>query len=218
MHFGRACVRGQKGRIYMEHFDEEIEKIIEEPVQTGGLNWKKEVLEWIGAIVVALILAFFIRTFIFTLVQVEGPSMEDTMHTGDRVFVLRLLYEPKAGDIVVFTPDQHPDTPYIKRVIATEGQTVDIDFVNGIVFVDGEALDEPYTKTLTNRNGDTQFPLTVPEDCIFVMGDNRAHSHDGRSSDVTSDESPVIGCVSKKDVMGRALFRLWPLNQFGKLQ
>ena len=211
----------------------------EEPKKS--FNLKKEIGEWAVAIVVAVVLAFIIRTFLFELVQVSGPSMENTLHTGDRLVVTKLNYTPKQGDIVVFRPDQHPNEPYIKRVIATEGQTVDIDFARSIVYVDGEVYEEDYIKNDTNNKYDVQFPLTVPEDCVFVMGDNRQQSHDGRSLDVSSikenaDEGDVrityidentgkqtedaiyYGCVHKDDIMGRAVFRLWPFNKFGGLK
>ena len=204
-------------------------------------NWKKETGEWISAILIAVVLAFFIRTYIFTLVQVSGPSMEETLHTGDRLVVTRIGYTPKQGDIVVFKPDQHPNEPYIKRVIATAGQTVDIDFEQGIVYVDGKELSEDYIKNPTQRQSDVQFPITVPEGCVFVMGDNRMESHDGRSLDVSSiktkdvsdddyrysylnektgkiEETPIYyGCVDNDDIMGKAQFRLWPLDKFGSL-
>ncbi len=206
-----------------------------------AFNWKKEVREWFVAIVVAVILATIIRTFLFTLVQVSGPSMESTMHTGDRLVVVKLNYTPKQGDIVVFRPDWHPNEPYIKRVIATEGQTVDINFRTGTVYVDGEVYEEDYIKNATNNNGDVRFPITVPEDCVFVMGDNRQQSHDGRSLDVSSIkedaeendyyysafdeetgkivEKPIYyGCVHEDDIMGKATLRIWPFNKFGILK
>lgn len=218
--------------------------------QPKKFDWKKEIKEWVSAIVVAFVLVFIIRTFFFEMVQVDGPSMENTMHTGDKLVVTKFLYTPEQGDIVVFRPDMHPDTPYIKRVIATEGQTVYIDFniagENGTVYVDGEVYDEPYIKNLTNRNGDVDFgtmedPLVVPEGCVFVMGDNRMQSHDGRSLDVSSikedgtdsdyhysyvdtktgnveDAAIYYGCVHEDDIMGKAVFRWWPFSKFGTLK
>lgn len=211
---------------------------------------KKEIMEWIGAIVVALVLVFIIRTFFFEMVQVDGPSMENTMHTGDKLVVVKLNYTPEQGDIVVFRPDMHPDTPYIKRIIATEGQSVYIDFniagENGTVYVDGEVYDEIYIKNPTNRNGDVNFgtmddPLIVPENCVFVMGDNRMQSHDGRSLDVSSikesgteddyyysyvdsatgnveDVAIYYGCVHEDDIIGKAVFRWWPFSKIGGLK
>lgn len=222
-----------------ENIQQTTEEIMTE--EPKAFNWKKEVGEWFVAIVVAVILAAIIRTFLFTLVQVSGPSMESTMHTGDRLVVVKLNYTPEQGDIVVFRPDWHPNEPYIKRVIATEGQTVDIDFRTGTVYVDGEVYEENYIKNKTNNNGDVQFPITVPENCVFVMGDNRQQSHDGRSLDVSSikedageddfyysafdEETGKIekkaiyyGCVHEDDIMGKATLRLWPFNKFGVLK
>lgn len=227
-----------------DNFNEPIANTNEEisvSPEVEPFNWKKETGEWISAILIAVVLAFFIRTYIFTLVQVSGPSMEETLHTGDRLVVTRLGYTPKQGDIVVFKPDQHPNEPYIKRVIATEGQTVDINFEKGIVYVDGEEIEEDYIKNPTQRQSDVQFPITVPEGCVFVMGDNRMESHDGRSLDVSSIktkdvtdndylyscldektgkivEKPIYyGCVDNDDIMGKAQFRLWPFDKFGSL-
>ena len=203
---------------------------------------KREILEWIVAIVVAVAVAFIIRTFFFTLVTVSGGSMDNTLQNGQKLVVSRFNYTPEQGDIIVFTPDLHPDTPYIKRIIAVEGQTVDID-KRGVVYVDDKVLDEPYIKNTTVLNGDVQFPITVPEDCVFVMGDNRQGSHDGRSLDVSSiNENPVAedqktafriindngtvsvreeylyyGCVHEDDIMGKAVLRFWPFGKFGGL-
>ena len=105
-------------------FEEENYEITNE--EPKGKSMKKEILEWLTAIVIAFAVAFVIKTYFFTLVAVSGPSMDSTLHNGDRLVVLRFNYTPKQGDIIVFTPDLHPDTPFIKRIIATEGQTVDI--------------------------------------------------------------------------------------------
>ena len=103
--------------------------------------------------------------------------------------------------------DTFQKEPIIKRVIATEGQTIDIDFNAGIVYVDGKALDEPYVNSPTNNQLDFTGKVTVPENCVFVMGDNRNDSTDSRSS--------LIGCVDKRYIMGKVLLRILPLNKFG---
>ncbi len=173
------------------------------------INWKREIAEWVLAITFALIAAFLIKTFIFTLVTVDGPSMEPTLYTNDRLYVNRLMYTPQNGDIVVFMPHNFPRKPFVKRVIATPGQTIDIDSMNSIVYIDNEPIAEPYIAESIIRSGDMQYPLTVPDDNYFVMGDNRGNSHDSRDSDV--------GLVSKKEIMGKALFRFWPLSNMGSL-
>ena len=168
---------------------------------------QREILEWVLAIVIAVILALIIRETLFTVVKVDGASMQNTLQHNDRLIVWRLGYEPKAGDIIVL--QQEGKDPYIKRVIATEGQEVNIDFVTHEVSVDGVVLDEPYIKEPTSRRGDVTFPVVVPDDCVFVMGDNRNNSMDSRVSSV--------GMVENDDVMGKAVLRIFPFQEFGLL-
>ena len=128
-----------------------------------------------------------------------------------------MFYTPKRGDVVVISRNTENSTvvgsykePIIKRVIATEGDIVDIDFSKGIVYVNNEALNEPYIKEPTTRMGDVKFPLVVKENCIFVLGDNRNDSKDSRSSEIGED-----GQVDIKYVLGHAILRVFPLNKFG---
>ncbi len=168
----------------------------------------KELIDWVMVVVVALVITFIIRTFIFTMVVVDGPSMQNTLVTGDRLAVVRLGYEPKTGDIIVFYPNGDKSRPYIKRVIAIEGQTVDIH--DGQVYVDGVLKDEPYLGSPTTENGDQTYPLTIPEGYLFAMGDNRQHSLDCRST--------TVGLVDYQDIVGKAWLRLFPFDsRFGSL-
>ncbi len=116
------------------------------------------------------------------------------------------MYQPSRGDIVVVTKPNSENEPLIKRVIALEGQTVDIDFSKGIVYVDGEALDEPYVNTPTNLRYDVKFPITVPKGDLFVLGDNRNGSLDSRSS--------RIGFIDTRYVLGKVYLRIFPLGAF----
>lgn len=172
--------------------------------------WVRELLEWVQAILFAVILGYFIKTFLFTLVLVDGASMNPTLSDGDRLFVYKLFYKPKAGDIVVFRPVNDPQRPYIKRVIATGGQEIDFNFEKNEVYVDGVLLDEPYILEPTRLRGDMSYPLVVDENCVFVMGDNRNDSHDSRRTDV--------GLVNKSQIMGCAVFRWWPLDKIGGIE
>ena len=172
-------------------------------------NWKKEALDWVVSIAIALIIALLIRRYVFTLVKVDGPSMNPTLSDGDTLFTQRLLYTPQVGDVIIFRPPNSPKTPYVKRIIALEGQTVDIDSVTGAVTVDSKQIDEPYIKEPIQRMGDIQFPYTVEKDCVFVLGDNRNNSHDSRDSDV--------GSVPVENIIGKAQFRLLPFNTFGSI-
>ena len=130
--------------------------------------------------------------------------MEPTLWNGDRLLVLNsiLCGDYQYGDIVILRKDTFMLEPIVKRVIATEGQTVDIDFSAGTVYVDGEPLQEDYIAELTFLEEGTQFPLTVPEGSIFVLGDNRNHSSDSRKAS--------LGTVDVRYVIGRAVFLAFP--------
>ena len=133
--------------------------------------------------------------------------MLPTLHDGDWLVVSSAAYDdPQYKDIVIVTQPNYFHEPIVKRVIATGGQTVDIDPVAGIVYVDGEALDEPYTMEPTYTLDDIQFPLTVPEGMLFVMGDNRNDSSDSRSS--------KVGLIDQRYVLGKVSGRLMPLGQW----
>ena len=173
-----------------------------------------EIFEWVQAIVVAFVVAMFLRTFVFTMVYVDGQSMEPTLHHAERMVVSRLGNNSlEYGDVVIFRPANSPETPYVKRVIATEGQTVSFDFETGETLVDGEVIDEPYILAYINEDRFGSFnpyfksEEVVPEGHIFVMGDNRNNSRDSRYSEV--------GMVSVDDVIGKAVLRVWPLNRIG---
>ena len=160
----------------------------------------RDLYEWAQALVCS-VLAF---TFVIRLIGVDGHSMVPTLQDGDRLLVLNAMLDNdyEYGDIVVLRKDTFLEEPIVKRVIATEGQTVDIDFVSGAVYVDGELLEEDYINEPTYVEEGTEFPLTVPEGSIFVMGDNRNHSSDSRSSD--------LGTVDTRYVIGKAVFLLFP--------
>ncbi len=184
--------------------------------QPESLNWAKEIFEWVACIAIAIAVALLIKNFVFTLVKVDGSSMNPTLTNGDRLFTRVIGYtEPKQGDIIIFHPSiseknraPKKDLAYVKRVIATEGQVVDIN-VNGEVLVDGKVLKEDYISENINIYAfmTTPLPFKVPEDTVFVLGDNRNNSHDSRSADV--------GAVPLENIMGKAEFRLWPLGKFG---
>ncbi len=195
---------------------DEIE-IVEKQEQDGDTSPKKsnskeadvnrELFDWASSLVTALIILTITFAFLFRLVGVSGGSMEHTLHGNDFLIISDLFYEPKAGDIVVMTKKTFSPDSFVKRIIATEGQTVDIDYDSGVVYVDGVKLDEPYTKTPTTRRGDVMFPVTVPPGHIFVMGDNRNGSTDSRVS--------LIGMVDERHILGRVLLRVFPFNKFG---
>lgn len=176
------------------------------------LGWKKSVVlylhDWLY-LLMAILLTFLL---IFRIIVVSGDSMYSTLWDGDYLLLLSNLFyhDPQQGDIVVISKESFDNgSPIVKRVIATEGQTVDIDFENGIVYVDNIALEEDYIHNLTQNSEGTQFPLVVEEDCIFVLGDNRSVSMDSRS--------PAIGQIDKREVLGKAIYLLFPGTSHGQL-
>ena len=164
----------------------------------------RELYEWVQALVGSVLVVVLVFTFVIRLIGVDGHSMVPTLQDGDRLLVLNsMLYDDyKYGDIVVLRKETFLEEPIVKRVIAVEGQTVDIDFSVGSVTVDGVELDEPYINELTFTDEGTAFPLTLGEGEIFVMGDNRNHSTDSRDS--------RIGPVDTRYVVGRAVAMVLP--------
>lgn len=165
--------------------------------------------EWLECIIQAVILVVFSMTFVFRIVTVEGESMRDTLYNGDRLVVYRWNYAPTDGDVVVISRGQLIDKPIIKRVIATEGQTLEINFSNGKVKVDGKTLDEKYIKEPMWLQGDADIPYVIPKGYSFVMGDNRNRSTDSRFVEV--------GLIPNQNIVGRAGFRIFPFRCIGKI-
>jgi len=198
-------------------FAENIEFKEEAPAKK---TFSKEVLEWCEILVTAVIAVIVIFMLFFRIATIDGTSMNNTLLHGERVVITNLGYKPSQGDIVVISRNIEnstasqtaTNTPIIKRVIAVGGQTVDIDFEKGIVYVDGVALDEPYTSSPTHSKYEVNFPLYVPKGYIFVLGDNRSVSLDSRSSKIGEG-----GLIDTRYVLGHAVFRILPFNKVGRL-
>ena len=169
------------------------------------LTWQQSLMLYVhdlSGMLIAIMIAFLL---IFRVIVVSGDSMYSTLVDGDYLLLLSNVFyqEPKQGDIIVASKDSYDDgAAIIKRVIATEGQIVDIDFDNGIVYVDGLPLEEPYIQNLTTRSEGVLFPLIVEEGCIFVLGDNREVSKDSRH--------PEIGLIDTRQVLGKAIYLMLP--------
>ena len=164
----------------------------------------RELYEWVQALVGSVLVVVLVFTFVIRLIGVDGHSMVPTLQDGDRLLVLNsMLYDDyKYGDIVVLRKETFLEEPIVKRVIATEGQTVDIDFDEGVVYVDGQALEEDYIREPTYLDEGLAFPITVPEGCIFLLGDNRNNSMDSRD--------PSLGPVDVRCVIGKAVALVFP--------
>ncbi len=177
-------------------------------IETRTIHLKKSegaasIYEWVHSLVFAVAIVVIILTFFLRLVDVSGPSMLDTLKSGDKVVITNFLYTPKDGDIVVISHGAVYSEPIIKRVIATEGESLDIDFETGVVKVNGKVVDEPYIKSKTLA-GDNEIPSVVPKGKVFVMGDNRGLSMDSRSK--------KIGLIDINNVIGKARCVVFPFS------
>ena len=175
--------------------------IVEETKAQADQGW----YSWLRTLVCVVLATVLVFTLVVRVVRVDGQSMRETLQNGDILLTVNrhLAGELKAGDIVVVKKEYFEDgKPIVKRIIATEGQTVDIDFDEGVVYVDGQALEEDYINERTYLEEGTEFPLTVPEGSIFVMGDNRNRSSDSRDY--------RLGTVDTRYVIGKAVFLAFP--------
>lgn len=187
---------------WIEYFPDNLTP---EQAEKSNRKWSK-IYDLVSSVTTAIVIIFILFTFVCRPSSVAGTSMIPTLNNGDWLITMPKS-EYESGDIVVITQPNIFNEPLIKRIIATEGQKVDINFVSGQVFVDDVEIDEPYIYELTHKRGDQTFPLIVPEGCVFVMGDNRNGSTDSRWSD--------IGFIDTRYVLGKATFRILPFGDFG---
>lgn len=182
-----------------------------EEIEQMESNSRKNIYDWIQCLMSALIVCIVLFIFVVRVIDVRGTSMYPTLNNEDKMLVSDLFYKPKTGDVVVFKKDQYdPDRALVKRVIATEGQEINIDFDRGIVYVDGEAIEEDYINELTTTKLDFIGPQTVPDGCVFVMGDNRNMSTDSRKTE--------IGMVDNRLIIGKVYLVIFPLESFGMVK
>ena len=166
----------------------------------------REVYDWIQSLMAALIFCVILFSFFVRLIDVSGPSMNPTLYDGNKMLVSDLFFKPHRGDVVIFKTDNYdPEKALVKRVVATEGQEINIDFENGVVYVDGQPIDEPYVAEPIHAKLDFIGPKTVPEGCVFVLGDNRNSSRDSRYSQ--------IGMVDERMILGKVYAVVYPFNE-----
>ncbi len=187
----------------------------EQPKLTKAEELKADLYFWLQALTMALVALILLFTFVGRIIAVDGGSMLPTLHDGDMLLLRSIGYTPKQGDVVVLTKDfsHYVDQPIVKRVIAVGGQTVRIDYEQSKVYVDGVALDEPYTNEsiMLRPGGDlTIEELTVPEGSVFVLGDNRNNSSDSRHCE--------LGAIDNRYILGEAVMILLPFRDTGVLQ
>lgn len=178
--------------------------------KTHAESRDRNILEWYEALISAVVILVLAFSFVFRIIQVEGESMERTLYQGQKLVVWGAGYTPARGDVVIVDSYTSYGRPLVKRVIALGGDSVDIDFETGVVQVNGEVLDEPYLSEPTWLSYDVEFPITVPEGTVFLMGDNRNNSLDSRSS--------KVGCIDERDILGKVLLRFLPFEDFGVIE
>lgn len=203
---------------------EQPEKASKEWIPANVREAVGDVMDTCESVLVAMFVVLLIFTYLFSVAVVEGDSMLPTLQDADRLLLINFA-DPEPGDVVVLNSDSaytfdaagqlREDgglgKKIVKRLIAEANQTVDIDFAAGIVYVDGKPLAEPYTSTLTTRDeGAFTYPITVPEGYVFVLGDNRSVSKDSRH--------PDVGLIPEEDIVGKVWLRVYPLDDFTKVE
>ncbi len=172
-------------------------------------RFEEVIYQCAGTLFWGMVVFLIMFSLIFRHVTVDGGSMNDTLRDGDRLIVSAVGYTPKCGDIVVITHGEDLNEHLVKRVIAVEGQSVSIDSETGEVAVDGVLLKEYYIKGKTIAGNNMEFPRVIEDGYVFVMGDNREHSLDSRSSE--------IGLIPVKNIVGKVIMRIYPFDEFGVL-
>jgi signal peptidase I len=169
----------------------------------------RELGSWLLYLLFVVVFSFIIITYVGQRTRVDGQSMETTLQNNDNLIVDKISYrfrEPKRFEIIVFPYQYRENTYYIKRIIGLPGETVQV--IDGYVYIDGEH--EHYGNELMESPGIAEDPITLGEDEYFVLGDNRNHSSDSRDA--------TVGVLHRKDLLGRAWIRIWPLNKFGAIK
>lgn len=182
-----------------------------EAVSAEKAKANKNSYEWIQSLVFALVVCVFVFLFVVRVIDVKGSSMLPTLVDGDKMIVSSLFYKPQAGDVIVLKKNEYdPNKALVKRVIATEGQEINMDFEKGKVYIDGTEIREDYIRELTKTKLDFIGPKTVPEGCVFVMGDNRNASTDSRKTE--------IGMVDNRLILGKVYAVIFPTSHLGIIE
>lgn len=195
----------------LEEIDLDIIDLDKESVEEKDFSWKREILSTVVYLLVVVALTFLFVQFVGQRTHVNGDSMNVTLEDGDNLIVDKLSYrfkDPERYDIIVFPYQYQEKTYYIKRIIGLPGETVQV--IDGLVYIDGEMLDESYGKEVMEYAGVVSEPITLGEDEYFVLGDNRNNSSDSRD--------PSVGNIHEDQIIGKAFIRIWPLNKFGILK
>ena len=195
----------------LEVIDLDIVDLDKEKTEEKEYSLKREIISTVLYLLAVVARTFLFVQFVGQRTHVNGDSMNVTLEDGDNLIVDKLSYrftDPERFDIIVFPYKYQEKTYYIKRIIGMPGETVQI--IDGMVYIDGEMLDETYGKEVMQYSGVASDPITLGEDEYFVLGDNRNNSSDSRD--------PSVGNIQKDQIIGKAFIRIWPLNKFGILK
>ncbi len=195
----------------LDDIDLDIVDLDKEKVEEKEYSLKREIISTAVYLLIVVALTFLFVQFVAQRTHVNGDSMNATLENGDNLIVDKLSYRfkaPERFDIIVFPYQYKEDTYYIKRIIGMPGETVQV--IDGMVYIDGERLDETYGKEIMKYAGVAADPIELGEDEYFVLGDNRNNSSDSRD--------PSVGNIRRDQIIGKAFIRIWPLNKFGILK
>ena len=195
----------------LEEIDLDIIDLDKKKVEEKDFSWKREIISTTLYLFCVVALTFLFIQFVGQRTHVNGDSMNVTLQDGDNLIVDKLSYrfkDPERFDIIVFPYQYQEKTYYIKRIIGMPGETLQI--IDGMVYIDGEMLDESYGKEVMDYAGIASEPVELGQDEYFVLGDNRNNSSDSRD--------PSVGIIHGDQIIGKAFIRIWPLNKFGILK
>ena len=195
----------------LEEIELDIVDLDKEKVEEKEFSWVREIISTAVYLLAVVAVTFLFVQFVGQRTHVNGDSMNVTLEDGDNLIVDKLSYrfsEPERYDIIVFPYQYQEKTYYIKRIIGMPGETVQI--IDGVVYIDGEMLDESYGKEVMQYSGVAGDPIELGDDEYFVLGDNRNNSSDSRD--------PSVGNIKEDQIIGKAFIRIWPLNKFGILK
>lgn len=195
----------------LEEIDLDIIDLDKKKVEEKDFSWKREIISTTLYLFCVVALTFLFIQFVGQRTHVNGDSMNVTLQDGDNLIVDKLSYrfkDPERFDIIVFPYQYQEKTYYIKRIIGMPGETFQV--IDGMVYIDGEMLDESYGKEVMDYAGIASEPVELGQDEYFVLGDNRNNSSDSRD--------PSVGIIHGDQIIGKAFIRIWPLNKFGILK